>query len=115
MSNQESNTVNNFAVQMKSCFPAYAIDKIYEEVYLYGTYFNPASRHYGGTAIVVCDRCSKSNLDICIGFKEKDLCLQCVQEICNKRQGSPLPGRPWYTPTFPLEEEIGKPWIATPF
>ena len=55
----------------------------------YGTYYNPASDHYGmlggsssgQTSGVICDRCYRNNLSICIGYQSKDLCIRCIQEI----------------------------------
>ena len=47
-----------------------------------GTYYNPASKHYNfNSTNVVCDRCRKTGLDMCIGFESYDLCLQCVQDV----------------------------------
>lgn len=46
-----------------------------------GTYYNPASKHYNGNSTnVVCDRCRKTGLDMCIGYETYDLCLQCIQD-----------------------------------
>lgn len=59
--------------------------ELYQQVCLHGIYYNPASKHYGLIGTVNCDRCYKSNLDVCIGYKEADLCLQCIQELCRKR------------------------------
>ena len=56
----------------------------YEETLLtiqYGVYFNPANKHYNYIGKVTCNRCYVSNLDVCIGYKEFDMCLGCVQEI----------------------------------
>ena len=44
-----------------------------------GTFFYPAFTHYGKETNVCCDFCSKSNLDSCIGYGDKDLCLRCVE------------------------------------
>lgn len=46
-----------------------------------GVYYNPANKHYNYKGFVTCNRCFKSNLDVCIGFSEYDLCLNCLQEI----------------------------------
>ena len=51
------------------------------KVFKNGKYYNPASDRYGPNANVVCDRCRRNNLDICIGLQTYDLCLPCVQEI----------------------------------
>lgn len=51
-------------------------------IYKNGIYYNPAKKHYGINSVnVVCDRCYKNNLDICIGWTTYDLCLSCVQAI----------------------------------
>lgn len=50
----------------------------------YGTYFNPANKHYKTTASVVCDRCFTNNLTSCIGWQTFDLCLTCVDTINKK-------------------------------
>lgn len=48
------------------------------DTYNNGRYYNPAWKHYGrGT--VNCDRCKASNLKVCIGYKELDLCMRCVE------------------------------------
>ena len=47
----------------------------------FGTYYNPAWKHYGVMTNVVCDRCHKDNLKACIGWQTFDLCLGCVQEV----------------------------------
>jgi len=44
-----------------------------------GTFYYPAYKHYGKVTNVCCDFCSKSNLDCCVGFEDKDLCLRCVE------------------------------------
>lgn len=47
-----------------------------------GTYYFPATKHYNNNATsVICDRCHKSGLDVCIGLDSYDLCLPCIQEI----------------------------------
>ena len=51
------------------------------KIYKFGSYFNPAHNHYGYETNVVCDRCFKSHLSICIGWQTYDLCLSCVNEI----------------------------------
>ncbi len=61
-------------------------------IYKNGTYYNPAKKHYGSDATnIVCDRCYKNNLDICIGWLTYDLCLQCIQSINKEITGSKLP------------------------
>jgi len=52
-------------------------------VYRYGTYYNPAFRQYNLTTMVnvICDRCHKNYLNVCIGWNNKNLCLECVNMI----------------------------------
>jgi len=54
-------------------------------IYNYGTYYNPASKHYnlGVSTNIVCDRCQKNYLDISIGWQTFDLCLSCINTISN--------------------------------
>ncbi len=54
---------------------------IFEQICKFGTHYNPASKHYNDIQNVVCDRCFRENLDICIGYEKYDLCFSCVQEI----------------------------------
>ena len=63
------------------------------KVYKYGTYYNPASKHYGGeeTTNVVCDRCYKDHLDVCIGWQTHDMCLQCIHEISRELKKTKTP------------------------
>ena len=72
------------------------------KVYKFGSYYNPASNHYGNAANVVCDRCFKDNLDISIGWQTYDLCLQCINviniELKNKSPCKPTPGKPYNQP-----------------
>ncbi|ARF11260.1 hypothetical protein Klosneuvirus_1_117 [Klosneuvirus KNV1] len=47
-----------------------------------GTYYYPATKHYGiNSTNVICDRCKRTNLDVCIGLDTYDLCLSCIQDI----------------------------------
>ena len=50
-------------------------------VYKYGTYYNPADLHYNEPIMVGCDKCGKEDIKVCLGWKEYDLCMQCVQDI----------------------------------
>lgn len=50
----------------------------------YGIYYNPACKHYNQEGEVICDKCHKRNLTICIGYETFDMCLQCVQEEDDK-------------------------------
>lgn len=51
------------------------------EVYKKGSYFNPATDHYGVTGTICCDVCGKKNLVTCIGYKQTDVCLECISKI----------------------------------
>lgn len=76
---------------------------LYHDICTYGTFFNPASRHYGmHDANVICDRCRRQYLDVCIGYGSRDLCLQCVQEVTRQIQ-SPLPRRLEIPRTYDLD------------
>lgn len=44
----------------------------------FGTYYNPASKHYGRDGNVTCDKCHAKSLTACIGYADKDLCLPCT-------------------------------------
>lgn len=48
-----------------------------------GTYYFPASSHYGENynGGVQCDRCFKANLKASIGYKDSDLCIECVSKV----------------------------------
>lgn len=75
-------------------------NSLFSNIFRYGIYYNPASTHYAEhnrnlttfgpyqefnskPVNVVCDRCSKSNLKVCIGWNDSDLCMKCVDEISN--------------------------------
>lgn len=47
----------------------------------YGTYYNPATKHYTPSTNVMCDKCYKDKLNISIGYEDYDLCLSCIEEI----------------------------------
>lgn len=57
----------------------------------YGTYYNPAHTHYSFAKVtsIVCDRCYRQNLDMCIGYDTYDLCLNCVQDVNNALNKTP--------------------------
>jgi len=51
----------------------------------FGTYYNPATKHYGSNlAKVVCDNCQKENLKACVGWNDCDLCMQCIDRLNNE-------------------------------
>lgn len=51
------------------------------DVFNNGKYYNPANAHYNYSGIVNCDRCNTSNIKVCIGYNDLDLCMQCVHYI----------------------------------
>ena len=57
------------------------MDNLFIDVLKNGTYYNPAWKHYEEDHIVNCDRCHKNDINIAIGYIDKDLCLKCVDEI----------------------------------
>lgn len=60
------------------------MNNIYINICKNGKYFNPAKNHYQKDCIVICDRCSKENLEECIGFEKQDLCISCVNYLIKK-------------------------------
>lgn len=58
-------------------------DSLLTEIITEGQFYNPASKHYGRTTDVQCDKCLRNKLDMCIGYKEYDLCLKCVIDVKN--------------------------------
>lgn len=57
-------------------------DQQYMNIVKHGTYYNPASKHYGSvTTNVVCDRCQRTNLSVCIGWQQSDLCMRCMNDL----------------------------------
>lgn len=46
-----------------------------------GTYYFPANKHYAGYGHVICDRCSKTNIECSIGYQNLDMCMVCVDII----------------------------------
>jgi hypothetical protein len=85
--------------KIKNMSNPYLTEKDFVKVYKYGTFYNPAQTHYiteKKTVIVDdeyldeildeigpvgCDRCNKIDLKCCIGYKDIDLCLECVNDI----------------------------------
>jgi hypothetical protein len=69
------------------------------EVAKKGKQYNPAYTHYiteGSTDAtddkkpnVTCDRCAKTNLTKCKGLDDKDLCLDCADELINLAKPKP--------------------------
>ena len=57
------------------------MDDLYIDIYKFGTYYNPSQKHYGADVMVHCDWCLQSDIVSCIGWKEHDLCLNCIAII----------------------------------
>lgn len=53
----------------------------YQEIIKYGSLFYPADKHYYPGSVVQCDRCDRTNLRTCVGFRENDLCLSCAAQV----------------------------------
>jgi hypothetical protein len=60
---------------------SYVDSKALMDAFYYGVYYNPASKHYGRECSVICDKCRRSNLEVCIGYAKTDLCLSCAQSM----------------------------------
>ena len=79
--------------------------EMFYQIVEYGNFFFPAWRHYGNPSTNVrCDRCQRTNLACCIGFKDKDLCLRCVDFIAERMINHmvvPPPFLPDYVPPMP--------------
>lgn len=83
------------------------------QIATYGKYYNPAESHYQSTIVgtvprVVCDRCQRGNLNVCVGLMTYDLCLKCVEDVValskTDAQGN----------SFPVPAPFNLPSIATP-
>jgi len=48
-----------------------------------GRVYYPAIEHYNNSPNVQCDRCYRNNLEICIGYNDKDLCLPCADILAS--------------------------------
>jgi hypothetical protein len=57
------------------------MDKKLLEVAKLGKYYNPTFSHYNSESGVTCDRCHMVDLKICIGYKDLDLCVRCVNIV----------------------------------
>ena len=62
-------------------------EELYNNIHKRGKYYNPANSHYNNDNGVECNRCKKTQLQTCIGWKEYDLCLDCVSSIDNIQNG----------------------------
>jgi len=54
---------------------------IFLDIYKYGIYYHPANRHYNAEVEVGCDKCMRTNISSCVGYKDYDLCLDCMADI----------------------------------
>lgn len=58
------------------------MENLFIDIYRFGKYYYPASSHYGDyNGIITCDRCLKEDIKCCIGWKEHDLCMACMNFI----------------------------------
>lgn len=46
-----------------------------------GELFCPATKHFAQG--VMCDKCNKNGLSVCIGYQTMDLCLSCANEVAS--------------------------------
>ena len=58
-------------------------ESVYKKICESGILYYPSNKHYDSTTSVNCDRCHKHNINVCIGWNSYDMCLNCVQEVCN--------------------------------
>jgi len=72
----------------------------YQNIIQNGNYFFPAWKHYGNPQLnVTCDRCNKTNLQACIGYGDRDLCLLCADNLTSfniKPIIFPIPPNPFF-------------------
>jgi len=55
------------------------------EVVKKGTLYYPAQDHYLNQTInIQCDRCYRNNLEVCISYNQKDICLPCADILVHK-------------------------------
>ena len=62
-------------------------EKLYNQIQKYGKLFDPANSHYDNDNGVECDRCKKTELKTCIGWKEHDLCMDCNSALEKIKKG----------------------------
>jgi len=101
------------------------IQKILER----GKFYYPATAHYPQMAncTVNCDYCSCSRLTCCIGYKNMDLCMKCVDRHADVKSGPvatpvppPLPSSTVVPPlpvpeplTLMMQDSVTSPWCLT--
>lgn len=69
---------------------------LYSSICRKGEYYYPATAHYNNinnnnnsnANFVWCDKCKKSGLISCIGWKDYDMCLKCVSEVTSQMSGN---------------------------
>lgn len=75
-----------------------------KDAYKNGQYSNPAWKRYSNTGEtnIICDRCRKTNLKICIGYGKIDLCLNCVTEMQKLEERDNFTPKPIMSDSPPL-------------
>lgn len=87
-----------------------------------GQLYYPANQRYGSDKQVICDRCKRNNLSICIGYETYDLCLTCADKITpsthyiNEKPSMDYPTRDIFDRDMvtKMEQEIYKPGFYKP-
>lgn len=82
----------NFIIKYDLLF--YNMDFELNNVFKFGVYYNPAWQHYNAPTNVVCDRCKRTNLPVCLGYDSLDLCMLCVHEMSKIKSQPTVPVRP---------------------
>jgi len=86
-----------------------------------GTYFNPAAKHYNYRSVdIICDRCKRRPLKVCIGWDRYDLCMNCIQELSILREKFPdttakatLMMQSQFLPATKMEQSQFTPTVVT--
>jgi hypothetical protein len=62
-------------------------------VLMNGIFYCPANKHYPHipNTPVNCDRCKKTNVSVCVGYGNFDLCMKCVEEVAAMIQLQQVP------------------------
>jgi hypothetical protein len=66
----------------------------FADIVKYGRYYYPANQRYAPTSVVICDRCKRRDIPVCIGYQDQDLCLPCAEQvsvIMKRREAIPIP------------------------
>ena len=83
-------------------------NSIFLEIVEEGNFFFPAYRHYGSIPKNIrCDRCQRTNLTCCVGYLDRDLCMRCVEIVCEKNKDTPMYPKPPLT--FMMQDIFGHP------